>query len=340
MGRIKFFSNIFKQKPRFILLAVTAVLIIVLIAVSLFLFFAKEKPESLPAPQPVLSGIIIPWNPGSSVDLVSREIINIIGFDANIENIHGSNGNTGLNKVYTDSTEMGRFLLASGMSAFVTGEYMGFTDAGYREWDIWLVAFSPSVIAVKADSPYQTLGELVAAAEKSPNSLKCANSGMGTVSFLSAYLFAENAEINIIHEDYAGFNPAVSALINQQVDFIAALSSELHTREKAGEVRILGDLNRYGLGIPFGEYYGFMLPKHVTGNLSVHVLDEYDNLFSHAVDSAEFITFTANSGLSRMNLTREQAADYTEKLAEIICYSLYETGCIGVSPETIGIKKP
>ena len=47
------------------------------------------------------------------------------------------------------------------MLAFTTMPVNGYTEKTYRDWDIWLATYAPNAIVVPANSPYQTVVDLV-----------------------------------------------------------------------------------------------------------------------------------------------------------------------------------
>lgn len=135
----------------------------------------------------------MPWNPGGTADLVTRMLASETVSDIIVKNVHGANGSEGLNEVH-DAPHDGKTLLGTNLSAFVTAEYMGFTEHGYNDWKIWLAA-------------YKTIDDLLKSANENPEKIVCANAGNGTLSFAAAHLCADSADITVKHQAYSGFNP-------------------------------------------------------------------------------------------------------------------------------------
>lgn len=73
---------------------------------------------------------------------------------------------------------------------------------------------------------------------------------------------------------------------------------------------------------------------------SSSVLKGYDRQWSDAAASESFGTFTEEKGLIKPEVNREQSAHTADRLASLVCWTLYDTGCISVSPETPGIEQP
>lgn len=341
-----------KKKAWLIILIAAGILIIGAIT-TLFIIRPDFIDNLFPKPDtPEPDGIVVPWNPGGTADLVTRSLMNQASPEMNIRNVHGANGAAGLNEVYNASHD-GKMILGTNLSALISANITGFTEVGFNDWEIWLTAYSPTIIAVSADSPYKTLDDLIAVAKTSE--LRCANAGNGTLGFISAHLFADSAGIDVKHDSYSGTNPAVNAVKDGEADFITALSSELIGSLRSGELHALaslsdGTVNLTGVTesipsaaenvpaltdiIPFGEYYGLMLPKNTPSGM----LNSYDSLFREAAESEAFSVFADDKGLIRLDVNREYGAETISSTAPLICRTLYDTGCVNVSPETLGIS--
>src|ERR671936_2940350 len=62
-----------------------------------------------------------------------------------------------------------------------------------------LLTSYPFVISVRPDSPFRTLGELIAYAKANPGKLNYPSSGVGTVHHLSGELLNAMAGIEMVH---------------------------------------------------------------------------------------------------------------------------------------------
>ncbi|WP_126429050.1 tripartite tricarboxylate transporter substrate binding protein [Brevibacillus marinus] len=96
---------------------------------------------------------------------------------------------------------------------------------------------------VKADSPYQTLDDVIQALKKDPSSVKLAGgSAPGGMDHLSFMLTAKQAGIDITKINYVPFQgggEALTALLGNNVDLVSTGLSEALGQMEAGKVRIL-----------------------------------------------------------------------------------------------------
>jgi tripartite-type tricarboxylate transporter receptor subunit TctC len=81
-----------------------------------------------------------------------------------------------------------------------------------------LVASSPTLVIVGANSPYKTLNELITAAKKRPNSINFGSAGIGSGTHLGGeYLLLETG-VKMDHIPYKGVQEAVSEVIAGRLD--------------------------------------------------------------------------------------------------------------------------
>ena len=97
----------------------------------------------------------------------------------------------------------------------------------------------PTVLAVRADSPWNTLAEFVADARKRPGAITYGSSGNYGTMHVPMEMFAASAGIKLLHVPYTGAGPAVVALLGGNVDALASGPSTVIQHVKAGKLRVL-----------------------------------------------------------------------------------------------------
>jgi tripartite-type tricarboxylate transporter receptor subunit TctC len=93
-------------------------------------------------------------------------------------------------------------------------------------------------IVVRADSPYKTLADLVAAAKASPGKLTYASAGVAGATHVGMEEFLLTAGAKMNHIPYKGGAPALADLMGGQVDALADSSSWAPYVEQ-GKLRLL-----------------------------------------------------------------------------------------------------
>ena len=106
------------------------------------------------------------------------------------------------------------------------------------EW-ISVASFYPFLICVRKDSRFQNLTQLIDEARKNPGALKYGSAGVGSILHTTAELIANDTKVKFLHVPYRGEAPAIIALLQGEIDFIAATSGPISERIRAGEFRAL-----------------------------------------------------------------------------------------------------
>ena len=98
----------------------------------------------------------------------------------------------------------------------------------------------PMSIEVKADSPYKTLDDLIAASKQ--KKLKAALAGIGSIDHLHTLLLEQKLGIKAVTIPYGGGGPASKAAMGGEVDFLVGLSTTAVRFVKNGKLRVLAIL--------------------------------------------------------------------------------------------------
>src|SRR5262245_52281722 len=106
------------------------------------------------------------------------------------------------------------------------------------EW-ISVASFYPFLICVRKDSRFQTLTQLIDEARKNPGVLKYGSAGVGSILHTTVELIGNETKTKFLHIPYRGEAPAVTGLLQGDIDFIAATSGPISARIRSGEFRAL-----------------------------------------------------------------------------------------------------
>ena len=187
--------------------------------------------------------LIVPYGAGGSADSRSRQIAQkmsvILKQPIVVDNKPGAGGNIGTEFVaravpdgYTIG--MGNFApMAVNKTLFGNLRYDPETDLS----PIILIEKGPLVLVVNPNSPYQTIGDIVAAAKAKPGVLTFSSGGIGGSHQLSAELFELNAGISMIHVPYKSGSAALTDLMGGNVDLMFDQMYSAVPSIKAGKLR-------------------------------------------------------------------------------------------------------
>jgi len=156
-----------------------------------------------------------------------------------IENRGGAAGNLGARAVATSKPD-GYTVLVSTTAMAINGTL--YKNMGYRTQDIAPVAIvgsAPEAIVVNPANPAKNLREFIEAARQKP--VEYGSAGVGSGSFIAAeYLFKVVAKAQTVHVPFPGGAPAVTALLGNHIQAVAATVSPLVTHIQSGKLRGIG----------------------------------------------------------------------------------------------------
>src|SRR4030095_8104112 len=102
---------------------------------------------------------------------------------------------------------------------------------------ISLLGSSPNILLVRADSPFKTLADLIAAAKAKPGSLSYAPAGNCTSTHLAGELLKNLAKIDLTAVPYKGGAPAINDLLGGQIPMSFNNGPESVAQLEAGTLR-------------------------------------------------------------------------------------------------------
>lgn len=166
--------------------------------------------------------LVVPFPAGGGTDIIARELANKLGasgYNFIVDNRPGSGGNLGVDAAAKAAPD--GYTLVLGQTSNLSINPTLYSKLAYDPSKdlapVSLVASSPLVIVVSADSPFKTLADIVKAARDKPGSLNYASSGSGTVSHLAAESFQKTAGIKLTHIPYKGAAQGITDVISGQV---------------------------------------------------------------------------------------------------------------------------
>lgn len=107
---------------------------------------------------------------------------------------------------------------------------------------IALVSADPVYVAVRTDSAWKTLGELIDNARKKPDGYAYSSSGLYGALHVPFEMFLQQAGLKMWHIPTAGGGPAVLALLGGQVDATMGGPAALAGQMRGGKLRVLAGM--------------------------------------------------------------------------------------------------
>jgi tripartite-type tricarboxylate transporter receptor subunit TctC len=191
--------------------------------------------------------LIVPFPPGGQADFAARPIAEalkkILGQNIVIENRGGAGGAVG-NAAAARAQPDGYTLLMTLSSVTVLVEAMRmFGRTPTYEMNQFVpiarVLADPGVFSVGKSTPWKTLGEFIADAKKRPNEINYASSGNYGAAHVPVEMFAQAAEIKLVHVPYRGAGPAMNDTVAGQINATSSAPTTAKPQHDAGNIRSL-----------------------------------------------------------------------------------------------------
>jgi tripartite-type tricarboxylate transporter receptor subunit TctC len=189
--------------------------------------------------------LIVSAAPGSSPDMAARLIAQKLSAKwpqpVVVEDLPGAGGNLAAERVAKSPADGHTVLFASAAVLY-------FNKALYPKlsYDIdkdlipvIRVSRTPNLLVVPANSPIQSIQQLVQMAQSRPGSLRFGSGGSGSSMHVLAEVFAEKAHVQFEHIPYKSSSQMVQELMGEQIDFAFHNIAVVMPFVKSGKLRAL-----------------------------------------------------------------------------------------------------
>jgi tripartite-type tricarboxylate transporter receptor subunit TctC len=188
--------------------------------------------------------IFVPYAAGGGVDILARTLGDVVsrqwGQGVVVENRPGAGGVVASQALATSAPDGYTLIVVASGHATNPFLYPKLPYDTFKDFTpISLLASSPNILLVKADSSFKTLGDMIAQARSKPGSLAFAHAGNGTSTHLAGQLLKNLAKIDINAIPYKGGAPAINDLLGGQIPMSFNNGPESVGQLAAGTVRAL-----------------------------------------------------------------------------------------------------
>src|SRR3989475_2423219 len=215
----------------------------VLIFVGALLAAAVQAQEpSFPHRGPIEITVLFPA--GTSADVTARLLADgmskQLGAKVIVFNRPGAGGAIGYK--YIASQKADGYSIVWNSNSISTTFHSGLLPFDYHEFDaVARVLVESPVIAVRGESKWKTLGQLVADAKSRPKGITVGNCGIGSHTHISSVALFKAAGVEAVDVPF-GAAQVVPSLLGGQVDAVLQLPAALSGYVKSGQVRLLASL--------------------------------------------------------------------------------------------------
>jgi len=293
---------------------------------------------------------IAPANPGGGWDFTCRQIGKIL-FDigavdkpVQVTNMPGAGGGLAYNTVVSERSDDADLIVAASSATttrLAQNAYAGMTADQVRF--VGAIGADPGVIVVANDSPFQSLGDLVAAIIAEPGSVAFAGgSAVGGFDHLKPLMILkEGGFTDITKVKYIGVDGGADAITQTVGGFTQAMTgdmSEIVSFLSNGDIRVIAVLTEERVpgfeDIPTAKEQGFDVVAvnwrglYVPKDISDAQFDEWADKLQQVADSDEWAQAMADNGLAPFTKVGGDFQSYVDGLVSDIAAMSKELGVL------------
>lgn len=254
--------------------------------------------------------LIVPFSAGGGTDLCARAIADAAkdSFPKGIavENKTGGSGAVGMIAGANSAADGNTVTMITVELVTVPHTTGGIALAPEQFAPVMTINSEYSAITVKADSPYETLDDLIQAAGNGV--IQIGNSGVGAIWHLAAAGLAQEAGVDFTHIPFDGAAPAITSLLGGHIDAVSVSYPEVSSQVASGDFRVLAILApersesipdvptaiEEGYDVSIGTWRGLALPA----GADQETIDAVYDIFAEAATQDDFVAFMENNNLN------------------------------------------
>ncbi|CAM4273908.1 tripartite tricarboxylate transporter substrate binding protein [Comamonas aquatilis] len=215
-----------------------------LMAAGLGTNLVQAAEPAWPAARPII--LTVPFSAGGSVDVTARLIAQKLGERLHqsvvIDNVAGAGGALGVNKGVHAAAD-GYNLIMGADSPIAIAKLVNPAAVRYDALKdlapVAMVNTAPMILVARANLPANNLQELTALAQKQPDKISYATSGIGTILHLAMARISDRAQMKLVHVPYRGGGQIVTDVVGGQVDLAMLISVTAMPQIQSGKLKAL-----------------------------------------------------------------------------------------------------
>lgn len=223
--------------------------------------------------------LVVPFQAGGGTDAVARAfgVAAQKHFPKGVVVVNKSGASGGIGWNYMMNAKPDGYTLGIVTVEMVILPHLNLFNRAYADvTPIAQLNADPASIIVRADSPYKTIDDFIAAARKEPpGKMAMGTSGNGSIYDIAAAAFEEKTQLQFNRIPYQGAAPSILSLLSSQIDAVTASPGEVAAHVAAGKLRILAvmadkrldefkdvpTMKEKNVDLSIGTWRGIMGPK-------------------------------------------------------------------------------
>jgi tripartite-type tricarboxylate transporter receptor subunit TctC len=208
-------------------------------------FGATAQAPSSPAPAQGALRLIVPFTPGTGIDLIARtvgpKLGERLGRPVVVDNRAGASGNIGTEAVVRSPPNGSTLLVSVNTLVMNRSLYPQLPFDPVKDLvPVSLTSWGQLLLVASPQTGYKSAADLITAAKQRPGAINYASPGVGTPHHLAMELFKSKAGVFLTHIPYRGTAQALTDLLGGQVGVMFLPIHVVLPHVKAGKLVALG----------------------------------------------------------------------------------------------------
>lgn len=286
--------------------------------------------------------LIVQADAGGGSDIFARQIAELLSTDGlvaqpiNVVNKPGGSGAVAY--AYLQQKGVNPHFLATVTLSYLSTPLQQDTGFTYSDFsNLAVLAVDDFIAVVPSDSPYESLEDLVAAAEQSPDEVRVGGTQLGSSDSIIPALIEEAAGVQFNYITFESGGEVNAAVLGGTVDFAISNPGEALSLIDGGELRAISSFSPErleGFDVPTATEQGYdVIWEQFRGIIGPGGTSEAERAFwedalAQMAESSTWQDYLAENTLRPLLLTGEEAEQYIADQSSALEVVLTDLGVI------------
>jgi putative tricarboxylic transport membrane protein len=286
--------------------------------------------------------LIVQADAGGGSDIFARQIAELLSAEElvtqpiNVVNKPGGSGAVAY--AYLQQKGVDPQFLATVTLSYLSTPLQQDTGFTYEDFsNLVILAVDDFIAVVPADSPYETLEDVVAAAEASPDEIRVGGTQLGSSDSIIPALIEQAADVEFNYITFESGGEVNAAVLGGTVDFAIANPGEALSLIEGGELRAISSFSPErleGFDIPTAQEQGFDVTWEqfrgiiAPGGLADEERAYWEDALAQMAESTAWQDYLEQNTLRPLVLTGDEAEDYIAEQSAALEAVLTDLGVI------------
>ncbi|MCD8077602.1 MAG: tripartite tricarboxylate transporter substrate binding protein [Lachnospiraceae bacterium] len=300
---------------------------------------------------------VVPFGTTSGTDAMSRTLCTLaqefLGQTITVINKTGASAAVGT--TYVSQQAADGYTLLTGSESTGLFRCWGTADLDYDDFiPILLYMRECGIMITYADSPYETVEDLIEAARENPGKITVGTTGTGGLPDVWWSILEYEFDVEFNRVAYDGSSDANTALLGKHIEAFVAGTQTSYPLMTDGSVRVLAvmdneaELDGYEDCPRLTDYYpdlaeympyGPFFVVEVAAGTDQAIVDTLTDAFMQAYETDEFQEYIGTCRDIPMGLTGDEANEFMKNQQAKIWWLMYDIGETEVCPSDYGVER-